>query len=137
MTIESGETTKVLDFGVAKFLSNSTEQPTVDTAPGAVLGTPRYMSPEQRREEEAHHAWDLWALAVMTYEMLTGAYPFEDNSPDWLAAGAAVPFTPVAKYMPEAATGWQVLFERGFARELVSRHESADAFLSELQGAAG
>jgi eukaryotic-like serine/threonine-protein kinase len=134
VTIESGEITKVLDFGLAKFVSNSTEQPTVDTAPGAVLGTLRYMSPEQRRGGAAHHTWDLWALAVVTYEMLTGANPFEDNSPvDWFAAGAATPFTPVAKYMPKAGSGWQELFRHSFARELSYRHESADAFLSDLQ----
>jgi len=77
VTRESDEIAKVLDFGLAKFVPNSTEQPTADTAPGAVVGTLRYMSPEQRLGEAAHHAWDLWALAVVTYEMLTGAYPFE------------------------------------------------------------
>jgi eukaryotic-like serine/threonine-protein kinase len=133
VTIESGEIAKVLDFGLAKFVSTSAEQPTVDTAPGAVLGTLRYMSPEQRRGEAAHHAWDLWALAVVTYEMLTGAYPFEDNSPgDWSTAGGAVQFTPVTKYLPEAGHRWQELFEHSFARELSCRHESADAFLSDL-----
>jgi serine/threonine protein kinase len=134
VAIESGEVTKVLDFGLAKFLSNSTQQPTVDTAPGAMLGTPRYMSPEQRRGEAVHQAWDLWALAVVTYEMLTGAFPFEDNSPgDWFAVGREVPFTPVATYLPEAASGWQELFDNSFARELTRRHESVDAFLSDLQ----
>jgi eukaryotic-like serine/threonine-protein kinase len=133
VAVESGEVTKVLDFGIAKFLSSSTDQPTVDTAAGAVLGTPRYMSPEQRRGEAAHHGWDLWALAVVTYEMLTGSYPFENNSPDWLVAGSAVPFISVAKHMPETAGRWQELFEHSFARELSCRPESVEAFLSELQ----
>jgi tRNA A-37 threonylcarbamoyl transferase component Bud32 len=135
VTIESGEVAKVLDFGVAKFLSKSTEQLTADTAAGAVLGTPRYMSPEQRRGLDAHEAWDLWALAVMAYEMLTGSYPFEDRSPDWLAGGISVPFTPVDKYMPQGAEKWQELFEHSFARELESRHDSVEAFLSEIQSA--
>jgi eukaryotic-like serine/threonine-protein kinase len=131
---ESGEVTKVLDFGLAKFVtSNSTEQRTVDTAPGAVLGTPRYMSPEQRCGGTVHQAWDLWALAVVTYEMLTGAFPFEDNLPgDWSAARTVVHFTPVAKYLPGEGSKWQELFERSFARELPCRHESTDAFLSDL-----
>jgi eukaryotic-like serine/threonine-protein kinase len=137
VAINSGGIAKVLDFGVAKFLSNSTQQPTVDTAAGAVLGTPRYMSPEQRRGEEAHCAWDLWALAVVTYEMLTGAFPFGDrSSDDWLMAGPTLPFTPVAHYIPDAGKRWQELFEHGFAREISCRHTSVEAFLSELNGAA-
>jgi len=94
------------------------------------------MSPEQRGGQAAHQAWDLWALAVMTYEMLTGSYPFEDSSYDWLSPESVVPFTPVAKHIPQASKRWQVLFDRSFARELSDRHDSAEAFLSELQGAA-
>jgi eukaryotic-like serine/threonine-protein kinase len=134
VSTDSIELVKVLDFGLAKFLSNSTQQQTVDTAVGGVLGTLRYMSPEQRRAEQPHHAWDLWALAVVSYEMLTGAYPFEGNSlGDRSAVGAAFLFTPVAKYIPEVGSRWQELFERSFACELSCRHESADAFLSDLQ----
>ena len=131
--VESIELVKVLDFGLAKFLSNSTQQQTVDTAVGGVLGTLRYMSPEQRRGEQPLHAWDLWALAVVTYEMLTGGYPFEESGPsDWFAPGQTVPFTPVTKYMPQTARNWQELFDRSFARELPCRHGSAEAFFSEL-----
>jgi len=136
VSTESSEIAKVLDFGVAKFISAYTEQGTVDTAIGAVLGTLRYMSPEQRGGQAAHQAWDLWALAVMTYEMLTGCYPFEDSSFDWLSAGPVVPFTPIAMYVPGAAKKLQGLFEHSFARELSDRHDSAEAFLSELQSAA-
>jgi len=136
VSTESSEIAKVLDFGVAKFISAYAEQRTADTATGAVLGTLRYMSPEQRGGQAAHQAWDLWALAVMTYEMLTGCYPFEDSSFDWLSAGPVVPFTPIATYVPGAAKKVQALFEHSFARELSGRHDSAEAFLSELQSAA-
>jgi serine/threonine protein kinase len=92
------------------------------------------MSLEQRRGEAVHQSWDLWALGVMTYEMVMGAFPFEDTSPgDWFAVGSVVPFTPVTKYMPEVSSGWQELFDQSFARDLSRRHESADAFLSDLQ----
>jgi hypothetical protein len=134
--IESGEVAKVLDFGVAKFLSSSTQLQTVDTAPGAVLGTLRYMSPEQRCGAEPHHSWDLWAITVVTYEMLTGVYPFTDNFPAARPEmGPTVAFTPVANYLPTAGRKWQELFEHGFARELSCRHNSASEFLSELLSA--
>jgi serine/threonine protein kinase len=72
----------------------------------------------------------------MIYEMLTGSYPFEDGSYDWLSPGPVVPFTPVAKHIPQASKSWQALFEHSFTRELSDRHDSAEAFLSELQSAA-
>ena len=133
---ESAETAKVLDFGIAKFLPIATQQLTVDTAPGAVLGTLRYMSPEQWRGEDARPAWDLWALAVVTYEMLTGAYPFEGRSPaDWYGNGLVARFTPVATHLPEAPQHWQAMFASAFAHEPARRPQSVEILLSELQAA--
>ncbi|MDP7691715.1 MAG: serine/threonine-protein kinase, partial [Vicinamibacterales bacterium] len=66
---------KVLDFGIAKFIS-AQAAPEAETAAGTLLGTWRYMSPEQLRGGTVLPAWDLWALSVVAYEMLTGAHPF-------------------------------------------------------------
>jgi serine/threonine-protein kinase len=134
----SGETAKILDFGIARFLSTATLQPTVDTAPGAVMGTLRYMSPEQWRGGEPAAAWDLWALAVVAYEMLTGTYPFEGHSPaDWFGAGVATNFIPLAATLPEGPHAGQEFFERAFAVEPARRPRSADEFHDELQRALG
>jgi tRNA A-37 threonylcarbamoyl transferase component Bud32 len=131
---ESGETTKVLDFGIAKFLSNASRQSTVDTASGAVLGTPRYMSPEQRHGGDAHPSWDVWALSVVAYEVLTGAYPFGESSPaERLGADGVSNFTPVITHLPGAPLACQELFERSFARNSADRPQSAQIFLSQLQ----
>jgi serine/threonine protein kinase len=126
----------VLDFGIAKFISTATQQRTADTAPGALLGTPRYMSPEQWLGQQPLPAWDLWALAVVAYEMLTGAHPFDGNSPaDWLGAGRAARFTTVTKYVPQAPQIWQELFERTFAHDPAQRPQSAEMFLAAWQSA--
>jgi serine/threonine-protein kinase len=130
---DSGETAKVLDFGIAKFLSNATQQSTADTAPGAILGTPRYMSPEQWHGGDAHSAWDVWALSVVAYEVLTGAYPFDDASAGLrFAADGTSKFVPVATHLPGAPQSCQELFERSFARNSADRPPSAQAFLSQL-----
>ena len=133
---ERGEIAKVLDFGIAKFLSTATQQRTADTAPGALLGTPRYMSPEQWLGQPPLPAWDLWALAVVAYEMLTGAHPFDGRSPaDWFGIGRAARFTPLTKYVPQAPQVWQELFERTFAHDPSQRPQSAEMFLAEWQNA--
>lgn len=70
---------KVLDFGVAKFTSTAIPESGL-TRPGAVLGTPFYMSPEQiQGSAEIDHRADLWSLAAITCECLTGRRPFEAN----------------------------------------------------------
>ena len=94
------------------------------------------MSPEQWRGEEAHPSWDLLALAVAAYEMLTGAGPFGGKSPvDSFGTGRVARFTPVAAHLREAPRSCQKLFERTFAHEPAQRPHSAGPFLSELQRA--
>jgi hypothetical protein len=68
---------KVLDFGIAK-LGADLSGKDISTQPGAVVGTPRYMSPEQcRGTGDVDHRSDVYALGVILYEMLAGVPPFE------------------------------------------------------------
>jgi serine/threonine-protein kinase len=82
---DAGEVAKVLDFGIAKMLADdNTGERTrgaVGTGPGVIVGTLRYMAPEQLRGEEVQHGADMWALGVIAYEMLTGHHPFSVVGP--------------------------------------------------------
>ena len=79
---------KVLDFGIAKLTE---QQPgsspheigttTLQTQPGLVLGTARYMSPEQTRGQKADVRSDIWSLGVVVYEMVGGIPPFAGETP--------------------------------------------------------
>jgi serine/threonine-protein kinase len=73
------EIAKVLDFGIAKSASNALEGSNTKT--GAMLGTPYYMSPEQAQGiKTVDYRSDLWSLAVIVFQCLTGALPFESEA---------------------------------------------------------
>jgi hypothetical protein len=73
------ERPRILDFGVAKFISGDAGEMTggLKTKTGIVLGTPKYMAPEQIRGEAIDGRADIYSMGAMYYEMLTGAPPFE------------------------------------------------------------
>lgn len=85
---------KILDFGLAKrtkrepvSVDNESPARLFETDPGIIMGTVRYMSPEQVRSLELDERTDVWSLAVVLYEMLTGALPFGgDTTSDVIAS---------------------------------------------------
>lgn len=85
---------KVLDFGIARLIEGG-------LAPGALVGTPPYMSPEQLRGEPLDHRTDLWSAGVILFEMRTGTLPFEDLDAQISAAfGAPTPPAALAEAAP-------------------------------------
>ncbi len=129
---------KILDFGIAKPLPTLDDTASVaGTAPGLVLGTPRYMSPEQARGGVPSPAWDRWALAVMAYEALTGTLPFPSplTAPGYEAAIAGR-VTSTRAELGDAAGVWDALFGELFAPEAARRPASATAIVAALAAAA-
>lgn len=74
---------KVLDFGIAKLAAESLDEEDLKTLTqvGAMIGTPRYMSPEQCDGADLTPAADVYSLGVILYEMLTGIVPFSGSTP--------------------------------------------------------
>jgi serine/threonine protein kinase len=80
---EDSEVVKVLDFGIAKLVADVHEKTAEDddTQTGAMLGTPFYMSPEQARGfKELDHRADLWSLAIIAFECITGKRPISGST---------------------------------------------------------
>ncbi|MDN4502268.1 protein kinase [Alteromonadaceae bacterium BrNp21-10] len=77
IVLPDGESIKVADFGIARMNENEEAQ---KTQVGSVLGTPRYMSPEQALGEEADGRSDLFSVGAILYEMLTGNKAFDANN---------------------------------------------------------
>ena len=131
----AGDVAKILDFGLAKVLSSPTNSAaaTVDTVSGVLLGTPQYMSPNQLNGEVASAAWDNWALAVITYEMLTGTHPFAATSVSQMYYSIVNgQFTPLSSHLPDAPAEWQQFFERALSPKTAIRPQSAKTFVSTL-----
>jgi serine/threonine-protein kinase len=133
LTLE--EIPKVLDFGIAKFVSSALDS-TALTATGAVVGTVGYMAPEQLRGGAPHPSWDLWALAVVAYEILAGGRPFAEASAlDWLGAVAAEKWIRLTGRQPELPSSLDTLFARAFSLDPAERPTGALVFMNSLEQA--
>ena len=127
MLFSASEVLKVADFGIAKVLGGAG---TVVTRRGDVIGTPAYIAPEQVRGGELSPATDVYAVATMLYEMLTGVLPFPDVEEDMAllfqhAYEKPVPLGDVAPDMPPAVAAAVM---RGLATESADRFATAESF---------
>jgi len=93
------------------------------------------MSPEQLLGGVPDPAWDLWALAVVAYEALTGARPFAADRSGWQAQILAGAFTPLASHLAEPPMAWEPFFRRCFSTQRGERPASAADFLERLRTA--
>lgn len=122
-----GQTVKVADFGVARL---DTLHLTRD---GMMVGTPSYMAPEQFTGGTVDHRADLYAAAVLFYEMLTGRRPFEGKTTAELMYQAAhTTPPPVSRAAPALGTRFDSVLAKGLARDPDARYQSAGAFVRAL-----
>ena len=120
---------KVTDFGIARAVAEASM-----TVTGTTLGSVHYFSPEQARGDEVTGASDVYSLAIVLYEMLSGRRPFEADS----AAAVALkrlnedPPRPSTFGVPIAA-GLESIVMRGLARDPAERFPDAGAFAEALR----
>jgi serine/threonine-protein kinase len=139
----SGEVfVKLLDFGIAKgveLLGGSADGIDSGTKTGSMIGSPFYMSPEQILGSKGiDHRSDLWSVGVLTFEMLTGAKPFDAETMGGLAIKIHSEPMPapssVNPGLPPAVDAW---FEKACSREISKRYASAKELAEELSRALG
>ena len=126
------EIAKVLDFGIAKATNTGIEGSNTKT--GAMLGTPYYMSPEQAQGTKAvDQRSDLWSLAIIVYQMVTGRLPFESEAlGDLLVKIIVTPIpipTEAAPWLPPSFNAW---WARAAQRDPTLRFQSAKEFADSL-----
>ncbi len=121
---ETGFVVKLLDFGVAKILHRGAPPSDQLTEPGSPIGTLHYMSPEQLRGAEVDARTDIWALAILTFECLTGVTPFSSVAPPNLIS--AICSAPIARVssIAEAPPSLGEWFDRCICRDVELREPS-------------
>jgi serine/threonine protein kinase len=125
-----GERVKILDFGLVHESGDGTPL----TQPGAVLGTPDFMSPEQARGDQVDARADLFSLGAVLYRLCTGKQPFyADNLMGVLTALAVSDPPPVHEVNPAIPWVLSDLVMRLLSKDRAARPESAAAVLEELQ----
>src|SRR5882724_3488099 len=129
---------KVLDFGIAKLAESAFAEATADgtgsmtlaeTNRGSILGTVRYMSPEQARGAQVDEGTDIWSLGVVLYEMVTGHAPFTGDTPRWVMTSILeMEPPPLTKYIARTPAELQQIISKMLRKNREERYHSAHEF---------
>ena len=133
MLIDERGSVQLADFGIARLVDDVGEDV---TAPGSIVGTAGYLSPEQARGQTATAASDRYALAVVAYELLTGHRPFEQGSAMAEAlAHVHNPIPPASERSRALPGAVDDVFARSLAKDPRDRYETCGAFVQALRAA--
>ncbi len=122
----------VADFGIARIADETTGM----TMAGTILGTAGYLSPEQARGEKANELSDVYSLAIVAYELLTGGRPFERGSATAEAAAHVhEPVPPASERGVGIPPEVDAVFDRALAKDPAQRYRTASDFVRALRAA--
>ncbi|TGD74755.1 tetratricopeptide repeat protein [Mangrovimicrobium sediminis] len=119
--LRSAEEFVLADFGIARAANSGTQM----TQTGLMVGTPSYMSPEQAKGEEVDGRSDLYALGVLTYEMLTKELPYESDS---AVTTAVKHLTEAIPTLPESLSAYQPFIDKALAKAAEERFQTGAEF---------
>ena len=132
---------KVVDFGLAKLTEALPEQQRsgqtqtmVRTEPRTVMGTVKYMSPEQLREAPVDERTDIWSLGIVLYEMLTCSTPFDAKSPNESIASILSAAPAQLSFPEEVPVQYQEIVKKALEKECDDRYQTISKVIADLAG---
>ena len=127
---------KVLDFGIAKINHRDDQNSTMKTQAGLLMGSPAYMSPEQCRDSsDVDLRTDIYSLAIMVYEMLSGVPPFVSKSAtEMLVMQIMTDPPPLRQHVPDVPDYVEETVMRALAKDREVRFANVDYFVGALHG---
>lgn len=121
--VDDDRNVKVMDFGLAKYLADDSSV----TAAGHIVGTYRYMAPEQLLGEQLDSRADLYSLGVMLYELLAGRPPFDAKTPlDLCRRILEQEAVPLVSLNPEADETLAHVAQRLMRKDPAERYQTAE-----------
>ena len=131
----NGSTRAVLmDFGLAREYAGAANATSIDlTNPGAIVGTPDYMAPEQFEGGQVSPATDIYAFGVVLYQLLTGEHPFAAATPIAAAVQRARRLKPPSSIQPKLPRRWDAIVAKCLEFKAEDRFQSADEVERELK----
>ncbi|MCS5735354.1 Stk1 family PASTA domain-containing Ser/Thr kinase [Herbiconiux daphne] len=129
--VTHGGQVKVMDFGIARAISDSSATVAQTTA---ILGTAQYFSPEQARGESVDARTDLYSTGVVLFEMLTGEPPFKGETPVAVAYQhvSEMPVAP-SRINPQVSPAIDQVVLHALAKDRFARFQSAVEFRTDLE----
>jgi eukaryotic-like serine/threonine-protein kinase len=134
---------KVLDFGIAKQVNAAQRQNEIHseattqtkiTAPGLVMGTAAYMSPEQARGKTCDARTDIWSLGIVLYEMITGHVPFSgDTNSDTIASILKSEPEPLSVHVPHVPRALERIVKKALGKDCEERYQVVKDLLLDLK----
>jgi serine/threonine protein kinase len=128
------EIVKIVDFGISHLMKPLEGKDLIQTKDDAIVGTPKYLSPEQAASEKVDERTDLYAVGTILYEMVTGRHPFEEKNYNKIIVSILTREPePPSTHNRDLPSEFETIILKAMKKEPYNRFQSADELAREIK----